>query len=481
MKLWKRRIILTLAILLFVILSPAIILYSSGYRLNLNDFSLKKVGMIIIESTPREINVIINNKLLSDRTPFKKSNLAPKDYFIKLEKENYQSWGKNLSVESQTVTWITNVILFLTEPSLDIYAQDNSIIESKLSPDEDYYAYISKTNKNNYILKLLNTNSRENINIFDLNDYSDKKLKDFKANNISNVLWSNNSQYVLLTIDNGNNRKNIVLDTKELDKEPALIEDSNIESIMWDINDENFIYYLFDQQLKKLNINNQEISTKIAENVTHFDLVDNSIIYTKNIKQNDEQFSSIYLVNKNKSEINSEEIYESLNIINEEITDVEAVKEDRYLFSTDEKKLYLVNNSNIIKIADDIKSYEWSDKEKFLYYSDDILGHYYIEEDKDTCHPEYKLNQPVEIINQANKIDYAAWYPDAEHILYSSDGQINIIELDSRDIVNVSKILSDCITNKQNPIYFNDDGDKLFFIQKLNDIFYLTQATLYLK
>ncbi len=479
MKLWKRRVILFLSIILFLVLSPTIILYSSGYRLDFDNFTIKKVGMIIIESKPKDVDVIVNNRLSAKKTPYKMSNLTPKNYSIKLEKGGYHAWGKNLPVESQSVTWISNVLLFLSEPIKDIYSHEDNIIESQISPDQKYYAYIIVNEDNNYILRLLDLKTRENINIFLLDYFINNNLVDFIPESISNILWSHDSKNIIITLSGQNNRKYMIVDINNINKS-YLLEKDNLSKITWDNNDSKFIYYLKNNNLEKLNITNQTINNIIAQNVDQYDLVANSILYTKTIKNKNEIISSIYKINKNSSE-EIEDKLKNIGIINEEIDKIKAQKEDSYLLLTNTHNLYLSLNENILKIGSDIIGFKWSSNKHFLFYNDTNIWHYKIEGDKNTYHPQYLLNEPVLALESLNKIDLVDWHPDNEHILYSSEGSINILELDRRDVINNYQILNNIINISDNNVAFNDEGDKLFHMELIDNKHCLVEATLYHK
>ena len=75
MKRWKRKTILILALFVFIVIAPTIILYSSGYRYDFDEKSIRKVGMIIIESIPRDVDIFMNDKLVASNTSHKIRNL----------------------------------------------------------------------------------------------------------------------------------------------------------------------------------------------------------------------------------------------------------------------------------------------------------------------------------------------------------------------------------------------------------------------
>jgi hypothetical protein len=484
MKLWKRRVILVLSIILFLILSPSIILYSSGYRLNFENLSFKKVGMIIIESKPRDVNVWLNNRVIAKKTPHKISNLTPKYYNLKLEKEGYQTWSKFLPVESQSVTRISNILLFKNISNKDIYAHEYNILESKISPDQKYYAYIILDENDNHILRLLDLKTRTNINIFHLNNFiKENESEDILPEIISDILWSNNSKKIIFAASDKNkkHKKHIIIDINNLNKS-VLIQEDSISNIAWDLNDSNFIYFIKDNNLGKLNITNQSIYSIIAKNVNYYDLMGNFILYAKTTNNdNNDNITTIYKINKNSTEDSIEDKLISQNIINEKITSIKAQKEDRYLILTHDKVLYLSTNENILKIGTNINNFEWSNNNNFLFYNDNHIWHYKIEKDKNIYHPEYQLNEPIIALETDIKIDYVQWHPSNEYILYNQDNSINVIELDSRDFRNSHQLLDNVIIDSKVSPSISKEGDKILYLEMVNDKDCLIETILYQK
>lgn len=114
-----RRIILIGTILFFVIVAPTTLLYSYGYSF---DWQKKKVvltGGFYFESLPKKANVYLNDKL-KEKTPVFIKRLLPKEYQIKITKDGYHSWQKNLRIESKLVTEAKNILLIPLNPKIKI-------------------------------------------------------------------------------------------------------------------------------------------------------------------------------------------------------------------------------------------------------------------------------------------------------------------------------------------------------------------------
>jgi hypothetical protein len=142
----SRYLSMGILLLFFFILGPIIILYSEGYRLDkLEEFFFVKTGGIYVHSSNlsntrvfvddefyKSGGVIIRNTLIQ--------NLRPKDnYLIRIEKEGYHSYIKNLPVYPSLVTELTSMMLPLEIPQREILEfidlegnqTDISLIDSK--------------------------------------------------------------------------------------------------------------------------------------------------------------------------------------------------------------------------------------------------------------------------------------------------------------------------------------------------------------
>lgn len=112
-----RKAFLYITIILFLLIAPTIIAYALGYSF---DWQTKKpvlTGGFYLKSVPKKTNIYINDKFEQETPAFIK-RLVPKYYQIRIEKEGYYPWGKNLKVESKIVTEVKNIILIPKEPEL---------------------------------------------------------------------------------------------------------------------------------------------------------------------------------------------------------------------------------------------------------------------------------------------------------------------------------------------------------------------------
>ncbi len=103
----KRRVYFIISTVLFFICIPILILYATGYRFN-STFNLVYTGGIYLSVPDSLSRVYIEDELVEQSGFFQKNvfvqNLRPDYYRVRVEKEGFQSWSKNLSVIPRIVT-----------------------------------------------------------------------------------------------------------------------------------------------------------------------------------------------------------------------------------------------------------------------------------------------------------------------------------------------------------------------------------------
>ena len=115
MKKRTRTILFFSLFFIFILSTPAIILYSQGYRLDLEKRKITQTGGIFLHIEPKQAEIYINDKLAKKTDFFFGSalleNLLPGGYKIKIKKEGYYLWEKNLEVKEKQVTEAKNITL----------------------------------------------------------------------------------------------------------------------------------------------------------------------------------------------------------------------------------------------------------------------------------------------------------------------------------------------------------------------------------
>lgn len=133
----KATLAIVVSILLVLAGTGTAIFLARGYRFDIPNKSLAPTGILVATSDPDGAQVFIDDKL---RTATNNTiNLAPARYRVKIIKEGFTPWEKQVEIKKEEV-YKTNVILFPTTPDLKPLTLTGAALPV-LSPDELKIAY----------------------------------------------------------------------------------------------------------------------------------------------------------------------------------------------------------------------------------------------------------------------------------------------------------------------------------------------------
>ena len=119
----RRWIYFITVVVIFFVMIPVLVLYSTGYRLGAN-FSLKQTGGIFVAVDVSGADVYINNKFVKQTSFFQKNfflqNLNPAMYSVEVRKDGLQSWKKSLTVYEKEVTQAGSFMLPIEPKAVEI-------------------------------------------------------------------------------------------------------------------------------------------------------------------------------------------------------------------------------------------------------------------------------------------------------------------------------------------------------------------------
>ncbi|MBU1089044.1 PEGA domain-containing protein, partial [Patescibacteria group bacterium] len=155
----KGLAIIVSVLTVIILFTSLISLLARGYRPNFKKgFTVRSTGLISATSTPQSASVYINDRLITatDDT----INLPPDDYHIKIQKDGFLPWEKDIKVIKEVVTQ-TNVTLFKSSPELKPLSLSGAI-NPVLNHDKNKIVFSvasASASKNNglYLIELNNT------------------------------------------------------------------------------------------------------------------------------------------------------------------------------------------------------------------------------------------------------------------------------------------------------------------------------------
>lgn len=417
MNLKSRKLLFLFCFFLFVIIAPFSILYSQGYRIDLesNGIKITQTGGLFLRIQPKEAEIYLNSKLRK-KTDFLFAsalieNLIPKKYDVLVKKQGYHSWYKQLEIEEKKVTAIENILLIPENPEFEIVATNVN----------DFYAI---PNSKKLIVKEINDYGWA-LKLYDI----DKKIKSHlieekeiysKGANLLNLKISLNSKNILLEIGMKEQIKNFVIKIDE--GASSLTEDKTLKDLPENIATCEFLEeknYCLDNNGNLFESNkNFEEEAKLSENPFPVQLEREYILET--------QGNLIFL----KSD-------EKLYLFNYELKTFE-------LFIEHYKGIKLSPNS-----------------ERLVYFSEHEVWIMFLTDQK--SQPYKKAGDKIFLMRLSDKINDINWL-NSDYIILSNDNKILVSEIDERNNVNIVD-LADFNNHKA---FFNQSDKKLYLLSNNN-------------
>jgi|GEM_PF-988369 len=483
----KRKIFFWLILILFILSTTFVLLYSQGYRFELKKGIFIHSGSITVKPTPKDVSIWINDQL-QEKGSYDIINGAitingfrPGNYTIKLKADGYRDWVKPAQVKSGISEEFWNALLVPNEIELTNY-QLKGVIKFFPASSYEKIAWVGEIS-DGISLNLFEMGNNSNTQIsefpnFSFNPKSNENIEwNFTEDMIAVPLVKEKKQHYYIA-DVNDNKNNFFLE--------SFLNESyfSVKSLRWYPRRKNSFYfmarseeeapfnlYLYDVKAKEYQLIAQEIAAYDIAPDSLFVLKNNGIIYQYNLdgsKENQITNSAIPLGDKTHLE------------------DTRLIAYDIYrqIVITGEKKLFLHNfgqEGEILReITADAEGVHFSnDGKKLLYWTKNLMGVYFLR--KWEVQPQRRENENQEILRQLSPIGSAFWYKDYEHVIFTSENSIKIIDLDPRGgriIENITQTKSSdffaTYNHSDNLLLFNDmSGDKMalfgfYFPQKSN-------------
>ncbi|MCL5795289.1 MAG: hypothetical protein M1338_02940, partial [Patescibacteria group bacterium] len=68
--------------IVIIVVGTYLIIIANGYKINWQAKTLQKTGMIYLKSLPQDVNIFLDGKQVTQKTPARIGNLLPKRYDI---------------------------------------------------------------------------------------------------------------------------------------------------------------------------------------------------------------------------------------------------------------------------------------------------------------------------------------------------------------------------------------------------------------
>ena len=128
MKLKTRLLILAGCAAAFLVITPVLVFYALGYRVDFDNREIVSTGGIYVKAVQTGAEISIDARPSERTTYFTPSvfvqNLAPGMHAVSIKKDAYISYQKTLAVEKNEVTKLEDVVLFKEKPAFTLLREN---------------------------------------------------------------------------------------------------------------------------------------------------------------------------------------------------------------------------------------------------------------------------------------------------------------------------------------------------------------------
>lgn len=460
-----RKIFFWLLALLFAFTALLVIFYTLGYRFNSKRGIFVYTGAVTIKSIPQKVSIFIDGKpIFNKRTNYLNNSyhingIKPQSHLIEVRASGYNTWFKKAAVHSGVSTEFWNLLLTKENYFPEKYSA-YGVEKFFISPKNKKIAYVQNEKETGeFLVKILNTETGELENIFSSKEYA------FPGNDMENIEWSPQARKIIIPVQREDRKYYFITDikNKQTINLKDIISEKEISNVRWDLSSKDFLFYLAEKKLHRLNIKNPKENIVIAKNIAGYALSPSDIFYL----QSDNGI--IYKANSKNGESKKQITTSPISGAENSSFLVIAYDEKRIAVISDNKKLYIYNDGDDEKYfnqpAGEILGVQFSnDGKKLLYWTNREIFVYFTR-DWDT-QPARLKNETKLITRLSGDIKNVQWSKKYEHIIFSAENVIKIIELDYRDhrnMMDIIKLNSDsfqAIANfSENKLYFTDTDE----------------------
>jgi len=458
-----RFTILTICVVLFLVITPYLVMYSMGYRINFETLKITETGGIYVKSYPQADEITIDSKITEKPGLFSNyvfvQDLIPKDHTVLVKKTGYFDYAKNLEVEEKEVTKIENIILFKTDTVFGKLLSD--VMSFSISPD-----------KKNVLVEGTNTKSLD-FYYFPISSPNTPKqyTLPLKYTSVLNIEWSDDSNKALIKTQNSTG----VIDFYLLDftakiqlTVPLSYLDSKSTEISFNPQDSSQIFYIEKNNLYSVKNNK---SSLIIKGLSTYKITDNNILW----------ISTEGLMTRSDT---------SGKLVDELITKESPLPTDKaYTIETISGKIFLTSNNSLYlydfttktlesfknKISD-YKLLQSPDGKNMVYYNGSDIYLYAFE--RSEYNKTGENNIKLFSANSGETISNCFWLNN-DYIIFESGNRIIISEIDYRGNINAVEIPKNyeaSADSKSPSVFFNSQDSKLYLLS--GNVLYSTEKLL---
>lgn len=424
----KTRTFLFLACALaFFFLSPAVVLYSQGYRLDWKNRRLTTTGAVFIKAFPKTSQVFVDQKLVKTTDFLFGSalldNLLPGRHEIQVRKDGFFPWKKNLEIDPSQVAEAKNIVLFPATASFQKLSQE----ALDIFPDPNLrQAVLKKSNSRGWYLTLLDLSSGLEKVLLQETDLT--RLAPKQGADLLNLEWAAKSQRLILTIGRQEQPSFFLLDLSQNPVLPVSLDYlASSAAPQFDASNADNLFFFRDDELWRQNLGKGN-PVLLAKNVLAFAVANDKI----------------YLLNTGGGLMSLDAPFDGQPIqVSERNLDLAPETENRLSFV--KNNLWLQSGDRLLLF--DLDRHAWQevspDSLGFGVAPNGSTAFFYNKAEIWVIYLKDSLEQPVHraldkvlLVRFAEKINQVFWL-DSYHLVFGVGDKIKTLESDERDEPNL--------------------------------------------
>ncbi|EKD46573.1 MAG: hypothetical protein ACD_67C00168G0002 [uncultured bacterium] len=446
---------------LFWLTATVIIGYAFGYRFNFQNGVFVYAGSITLKTTPQQVNVYVDGILMPSSSFSRLNNsyhvggIKPGSYLLEVKAPGYQSWSKKVSVHSGISTEFWNIVLTQNSYAREDY-DSPGIQKFFISPRKNLAAF-SQQVENDFLVKILDPGTLEMEQVFSSNEYA------FTNDDKENIEWSPQAHRIIIPSikENEKNYFIVTLETQETLNLKDLTEQGNLSHVRWDPKSKDVLFYMSDDKLYRLDLNDSQNKQVVAEQISSYDLTPKSLFYFQLPE------GIVYQTSFDGSDAPTQITTAGPQNMSDNSYQIIVYDEDRMVFLNKSHNLYIYNNgeenSYFHELSNNALGSQFSDDgKKLLFWNDHEISAYFVR--KWEVQPVRNEDESMSITKFSDTIGNVQWTRDYEHALFTNNKKVKLIEIDNRDHRNMMDVLA--LNDNSSLLVNNFTDSKLYYTEK---------------
>lgn len=423
----------------------SILFFTFGYRFSFERGIFVYTGSVTIKSNPRDVRIMVDgkpfpeNRISTVNRTLHLTGLRPGTHLLRVEADGFRSWEKKIDIRSGVSTEFWNIVL-PRETYERASLLEGGLRKAFFSPFEHKFA-IAAEEEGIMKIVVLDRDSEKSETVFASGDYV------FDADSPENIEWSPDGKRLLVPVRDRENARTILLidlDDGESVDFRTLSDMPEPREARWDPTDNRAFFALSEDSLIRVIPTEKSAEERVEvleKNVAAYDLSGWTAYFLRT--DGDTVFHAA-IGGRNFEPV-------ALPVPIPGAGDFLLPK----LAAYDEKRVavydrggsgYLMNDDgelvpSVIPLGSGMRGVQFSDDgKKLLFFTGNEISVAFTRDWE--MQPNRESGEVVQIARFSAPVSHVQWSRDYEHVLFVTDHEIRITELDHRDRRNILTVAS---------------------------------------